>query len=297
MATANYQHKFIEAGHFLNIGFNYTFHREDEKYFYDNFLPTSTGTDAFKLLSDEQVYDLNLDYIKPLKYGRIETGIKFRNRNIPTNMQFIPGVNSVLDINAGGWATYNELIPAVYGNYIFENKQWEAEIGLRVEYVKIQYDVNPDHIVYKSDGYNYTQPFPNLRLGYKLDENNKISFFYNRRVDRPNEVDIRIFPKYDDAEIIKVGNPALRPQFTNSIEWGYKKSWLKGSLYNAFYHRFADGTITRISSTVPPSNLIYAIFQNANKSYNTGVEMVLEQEVSKLYSFNINLNGYRNQTK
>jgi outer membrane receptor protein involved in Fe transport len=295
MATANYQHKFIEAGHLLNIGFNYTFHREDEKYFYDNYLPTSTGTDAFKLLSDEQVYDFNFDYIKPLKYGRIETGIKFRNRNIPTNMQFIPGVNSVLDINAGGWATYKELIPAVYGNYIFENKQWEAEIGLRIEYVKIQYDVNPDHIVYKSDVYNYTQPFPNLRLGYKLDDNNKISFFYNRRVGRPNEVDIRIFPKYDDAEIIKVGNPALRPQFTNSIELGYKKSWGKGSLYNAVYHRFADGTITRISSTVPPSNLIYAVFQNANKSYNTGVEMVLEQEICKLYSFNINLNGYRNQ--
>lgn len=295
MATANYQHKYKEAGHLLNIGFNYTFHREDEKYFYDNYLPTSTGTDAFKLLSDEQVYDFNFDYIKPLKYGRIETGIKLRNRNIPTNMQFIPGANSVLDTNAGGWATYKELIPAVYGNYIFENKKWEAELGLRIEYVKIQYDVNPNHIVYKSDGYNYTQPFPNLRLAYKINDNNKVSIFYNRRVDRPNEVDIRIFPKYDDAEIIKVGNPALRPQFTNSIELGYKTSWEKGSLYNAFYHRFADGTITRISSTVPPSNLIYATFQNVNKSYNTGIEMVLAQEISKLYSFNVNLNAYRNQ--
>lgn len=295
MATANYQHKFKEAGHLLNMGFNYTFHREDEKYFYDNYLQTSTGTDAFKLLSDEQVYDFNFDYIKPLKYGRIETGIKFRNRNIPTNMQFIPGVNSVLDTNAGGWATYKELIPAVYGNYIFENKKWDAELGLRIEYVKIQYDVNPNHIVYKSDGYNYTQPFPNLRLAYKINDNNKVSIFYNRRVDRPNEVDIRIFPKYDDAEIIKVGNPALRPQFTNSIEFGYKKSWEKGSLYNAIYHRFADGTITRISSIVPPSNLIYATFQNVNKSYNTGVEIVLAQEISKLYAFNINLNAYRNQ--
>jgi outer membrane receptor protein involved in Fe transport len=295
MATASYQHKFKEAGRLLNIGFNYTFHREDEKYFYDNYLPASTGTDAFKLLSDEQVYDFNLDYIRPLKYGRLETGIKLRNRNIPTNMLFIPGENSVLDTDAGGWATYKELIPAVYGNYIFENKKWEAELGLRLEYVKIQYDVNPGHVVYKSDGYNYTQPFPNMRLAYKINDNDKVSIFYNRRVDRPNEVDIRIFPKYDDAEIIKVGNPALRPQFTNSIEMGYKTNWEKGSLYTALYHRFANGTITRISSTVPPSNIIYATFQNVNKSYNTGLEVVLAQELSSLYSFNINLNAYRNQ--
>ncbi len=112
MASANYQYKFKQAGHLLNVGFNYTFHREDEKYFYDNYLPTSTGTDAFKLLSDEQVYDLNVDYIKPLKYGRIETGVKFRYRNIPTNMDFQAGANSVLDTNAGGWATYNEIMPA-----------------------------------------------------------------------------------------------------------------------------------------------------------------------------------------
>jgi outer membrane receptor protein involved in Fe transport len=295
MATSNYQHKFKDAGHLLNIGFNYTFHREDEKYFYDNYLPTSTGTDAFKLLSDEQVYDFNIDYIQPLKYGRIETGIKLRNRNIPTDMNFIPGVNSVLDTDAGGWATYKELIPALYGNYVFENEKWEAELGLRAEYVRIQYDVNPDHSTYKSDGYDYTQPFPNLRLAYKLNDNNKLSVFYNRRVDRPNEVDIRIFPKYDDAEIIKVGNPALRPQFTNSIELGYKNNWSNGYLYSALYHRFTDGTITRISSIVPGSTLVYAIFQNAGRSYNTGLEAIWNQRVSDVYSFNINGNIYRNQ--
>ena len=295
MATASYQHKFKQAGHMLNMGFNYTFHREDEKYFYDNILPISNGTDAFKLISDEQVYDFNFDYIKPLKYGRIETGIKFRIRNIPTNMQFIPGANSVLDTNAGGWATYNELIPAIYGNYVFENKKWEAELGLRIEFVKIQYQVNPNHSTYKSDGYDYIQPFFNGRVAYKINDDNKISLFYNRRVDRPNEVDIRIFPKYDDAEIIKVGNPALRPQFTNSFELGYKTGWDKGYFYFATYHRFTDGTITRISSIVSNSTLIYALFQNAGRSYNTGFEIVLTQEVIKWYSFNLNLNAYRNQ--
>ncbi len=294
VASVAYQHKFKQPGHLLNIGFNYTFHREDEKYNFVNTLPTYTGLDSFKLLSDEHVADFNVDYTKPLKYGRIEGGLKFRYRDIPTNMQFKPGLNSPLDINAGGAATYSEIIPAVYGNYVYESKKIEAEIGLRVEYVALQYKVNPNHNTYKSDGYNYTQPFPNVRLAYKLNDQNKISLFYNRRVDRPNEVDIRIFPKYDDAEIIKVGNPALRPQFTNLYELGYKTNLKKGYFYSALYHRRTEGTITRIAIQVPPSTLIYTVFQNAGHSSNTGIEMVLQQDFSKVFSFNANVNIYQN---
>ena len=294
VASAAYQHKFKQAGHLLNIGFNYTFHREDEKYNFINILPAYTGLDSFKLLSDEHVADFNIDYVKPLKHGRIEGGVKFRYRDIPTNMQFKPGFNSPLDTNAGGAATYTEIIPAVYSNYVFESKKIEAEIGLRVEYVDLQYKVNPNHNTYKSDGYNYTQPFPNVRLAYKINDQNKISLFYNRRVDRPNEVDIRIFPKYDDAEIIKVGNPALRPQFTNSYELGYKTTLKKGYFYTALYHRSTEGTITRIATQVPPSTLIYTVFQNAGHSSNTGVEMVFQHDFSKAVSFNTNINVYRN---
>lgn len=294
VASAAYQHNFKQAGHLLNIGFNYTFHREDEKYNFTNILPTFTGLDSFKLLSDEHVSDFNIDYVKPLKHGRIEGGLKFRYRNIPTNMQFKPGSNSPLDVGAGGEATYSEIIPALYSNYVFESKKIEVEFGLRVEYVDLQYKVNPNHNTYKSDGYNYTQPFPNLRLAYKINDQNKISLFYNRRVDRPNEVDIRIFPKYDDPEIIKVGNPGLRPQFTNSLELGYKTILIKGYLYAALYHRSTNGTITRIATQAPQGTLIYTVFQNAGHSSNTGIETVLQQDFSKAFSFNTNINIYQN---
>jgi len=292
-ASAGFEHKFKQVGRKLNIGFNYTFHREDEKYYFENILPTYTGLDSFKLISDEHVADFNLDYVQPLKYGKIETGFKFRRRVIPTNMKFIAGLNSPLDVNAGGWATYEETIPALYGNYIFENKKLEVEAGLRIEYVDLQYKVNPNHNTYKSDGYNYTQPFPNIRLGYKINDKNKLSVFYNRRVDRPNEVDIRIFPKYDDAEIIKIGNPALRPQFTNLFEIGFKSSYNKGYFYSALYHKIADATITRVAST-DSSKLIYSIMQNADRSYNTGIELIFSQELVKWFSFNINVNAYQN---
>lgn len=291
---ANWQHKFTQPGRLLTIGFNYTFHREDEKYFFTNTTPDYTGEDSFKLLSDEHVTDVTLDYVQPLKHGRFEMGAKFRRRYIPTNMQFFPGENSPIDSTAGGWANYTETIPAVYGNYIFESQKFEIEAGIRVEYVKIQYDVNPEHNTYESDGYYYTQPFPNLRLAYKMNLHNTLSFFYTRRVDRPNEVDIRIFPKYDDAEIIKVGNPGLRPQFTNSFELGYKTNWNTGYLYSALYHKEMEATITRIASIVDGSNLIYNIFQNAGRSYSTGFEIILSQDVEKWATVSLNVNGYKN---
>lgn len=292
--TALWRHKFVQPGHLLNVGYTYTFHREDEKYFFTNILPSFTGKDAFKLLSDEHVSDFTLDYLKPFKHGRLETGLKFRYRSIPTDMQFFPGLNSPIDTGAGGWATYRETIPAIYGNYVYENNQWELEAGLRLEYVSVDYKVNPNHNTYTSDGYDYAQPFPNIRIAWKINKNNKLSLFYNRRVDRPNEVDIRIFPKYDEPEVIKVGNPTLRPQFSQSIEGGYTHKWASGNIYTSIYHRITEATITRIASVVPGNTLIYNIFQNAGKSRASGAEMVYQQEVSRKFSFNASATIYKN---
>ena len=292
-ATAVLTHKFTEPGHTLAFTGNYSFHREDEQYFFTNTVPTFVGTDAFKLLSDEHVVDFNVDYTKPLKQGRLEAGFKGRYRSIPVNMQFFAGKNSPLDTGAGGWATYRETIPAVYGTYVFESQRVELEAGVRLEGVRLNYDVNPDHNTYKSDGYRYVQPFPNVRAAYKFDDANKLSLFFNRRVDRPNEVDIRIFPKYDEPELIKVGNPALQPQYATSAELGYKTSWSKGSVYAAAYHRIVDGTITRIATQVPGSVLLYNVFQNAGRSWSTGSELVWQQTVSPRLSLNANANVYR----
>ncbi|WP_246029377.1 outer membrane beta-barrel family protein [Pedobacter nototheniae] len=292
--SAIYQHKFTEPGHTLNAGFNYTWHREDEKYFFTNIMPTYTGEDSFKLLSDEHVADVTLDYVLPLKHGKFEGGLKYRNRSIPTDMQFFPGINSPIDINAGGWANYMENIPAIYGNYIYEDKKLEIEAGLRMEYAKINYKVNPNHNTYKSDGYDYFRPFPNLRFAYKLNDYNKISLFYNQRVDRPNEVDIRIFPKYDEPELLKVGNPTLKPQFTHTIELGYKYNWNNGYLYSAAFHKITNGTITRIATVVPGNTIIYNIFQNAGRSSNTGAELLLQQQLAPWFSLNISASLYQN---
>ena len=292
--SASWQHKYLQPGRSLNISYSYSFNREDEKYFFTNTLPTYTGEDSFALIADQHVTDISADYIHPLKNGRFEGGAKLRFREIPTDMKFYPGLNSPLDVDASGYANYREIIPVLYGNYVYESEKIEAEVGIRLEHVELNYNVDPNHNTYESDGYSYTQPFPNLRLAYKTNSKNTISFFYTRRVDRPDEVDIRIFPKYDDAEIIKVGNPGLKPQFTTSFELGYKSSGENGYLYGSVYHKQMEATIVRIGSIQPGSTLIYNIFQNAGESHSTGIEIILSRNIDKWASLNLNLNGYKN---
>lgn len=292
-ASTVFTHRFAQPGHVLTVTGNYSFHREDEQYFFTNTLPTFTGQDAFKLLSDEHIGDLNVDYVRPLPQGRLELGFKGRYRSIPVNMQFFPGQLSPIDSGAGGRATYREKIPAAYATYVFETPRVEVEGGVRVEQVLLEYDVNPNHNTYRSDGYRYFQPFPTVRFAWKPADGHKLSLFFNRRVDRPNEVDIRIFPKYDEPELIKVGNPGLRPQFTTSVDLGYRTTWGSGSFYAAGYRRIVDATITRIATQAPGSPILYYVFQNAGRSWITGSELVWQQTVSRSVSLSTNANVYR----
>jgi hypothetical protein len=66
-------------------------------------------------------------------------------------------------------------------------------------------------------------------------------------------------------------------------------------MYTALYHRITDGTITRIATSLEDSNLIYNISQNAGKSFNTGIEVVLNKDLSNNLSANLNMNGYYNK--
>ncbi len=293
-AAANFTHTFKQPGHKLDLRMNYTWHQEDEWFYFENHYPTYSSLDSVHLLYDENVSDMNIDYVKPLKHGRFEGGSKLRWRYIPSNIAFIPGDSTILDLNAAGKTSYNELISALYGNYVYERTHFELEAGLRVEYVNVAYKIDAPRSVYQSAGYNYIQPFPNTRVAWKFNARNKIAFSYNRRVDRPDEADLRMFPKYDDPEVLKVGNPTLRPQLTNSFELAYKTTWSSGSFYASAYHRESNNILTRVLTQTPSSTLINAITQNANHGRNTGIELYLSKNLGEKITLNITVNGYQN---
>lgn len=292
-ATVTHKFSFPQPGHTLTSSFNYSFRRKDEVFYFTNNEFPMVGSDTTMLIADENIFDLTADYIKPLRKGRLELGMKQMARIFPNDILFKPGLNSILDTGLQGTAEYREWLSALYGNYIFELKNIELEAGLRLEYSKVDYLVDPNHSVYESDGFSYISPFPNVRFSWLMDEKSKLTLFYNRRVDRPQESALRVFPTYADPEILVIGNPTLVPQFTQSFEIGYRRTWEKGYIYSAVYHRISDNLLTRIITEVPPSNILTSISQNADKGMNTGLEWVFSQQLGRV-RLNANANYYRN---
>ncbi len=294
-ATISHTYKFRQPGHQLTSSFNYSFRRKDEVFFFNNIEQDFTGTDTTALIADENIFDLTVDYNKPLRAGRMELGTKQRARVFPNLITFSPGENSILDPGLAGNAEYQEWLSAVYGNYIYEKNKWELEAGLRVEYVKVNYLVDPNHAVFESTGFDYFEPFPSLRASYYINDLSNFTIFYNRRVDRPEEKNLRAFPTYADPEILSIGNPTLIPQFTQSVEAGFKKSNERGYFYGALYHRASTNLLTRITTEIPGSSQLVTIDQNAGRGWNTGLELVVSQKLGDYFTLNTNANIYQNR--
>jgi outer membrane receptor protein involved in Fe transport len=271
---------------------------EDESYFLNDSSAIRVGRDATNILAIEHTTSLSADYSRALSHGKIELGSKVRIRRLPVEYTITPGNNSIIYPDMGAYSDWGENLYALYTNYLLEKEKFDIEAGLRAEHTDVFYDIDPANSYYQNnDAYNYFELFPSLRFTYKLNDYNRLSMFYNRRVDRPGEPELRIFPKYDDPELLKVGNPYLRPQFTDAIELAHKYSWGAGSLFSALYHRMIKDQYRRIFSldeSNPDYDIVNKIYQNTGYATNTGIELLLSQDITQNWKLSASLNWYVN---
>lgn len=276
----DWEHAFAAPGHEFSINFQFTRAWEDEAYFLNEISPVRTGTDMTHLVARENIVPVTADYVRPLPSGRLETGLKAQWRRLPIDYTTEPGVLSVIYPGLGDHSDWSEDIYSAYVNYVREKARYTAEIGVRAEQTKVRYELPPENIYYPtSDAYDYFRVYPNVRLTLHAGGRDNLSAFFNIRVDRPGEPELRIFPKYDDPELLKVGNPYLRPQFTRVYEVSYQHSFDGGSASIAAFYRDIDDPFTRvytIDSTNTSYDVINRIFANTGHATNYGAELIGE---------------------
>ena len=297
-AAVNYKHNFEQAGHSLAANLQYTRGLEDESYFLNDSSAVRIGRDMTNIRAIEHTTLAAVDYARALSSGKIELGAKGRFRRLTVDYTIMRGNQSIIYPNLGDFSKWSENLYGAYINYLLEKENFDVEAGLRAEQTQVSYKLDPQNTYYNTnDNYDYFELFPSVRFTYKLNTENKISLFYNRRVDRPGEPELRIFPKYDDPELLKVGNPYLRPQFTNTVELAHRYSWGSGSLFSAVYHRNIDGAYQRIFSiddSNPQYDIVNRIYQNTGHSTNTGIEVLFSQDLTDYWKLTSSFNIYRN---
>ncbi|MEA4916891.1 TonB-dependent receptor domain-containing protein [Proteiniphilum sp.] len=296
--TGAFTHQFVNPGQELKATLQYIRGWENEKYFLNETSSYRVGGDTTHVIAKEHVIQLTIDYIQPTSNGRIEAGAKGQVRRLPVTYDVYKGDKSVIYPGLGDWSDWGEDITALYANWVMETSKIDLELGLRGEYTRIFYDISPDNIYYPSnDKYEYWKLYPNVRLTWRINELNRLSAFYNRRIDRPGEAELRIFPKYDDPELLKVGNPYLRPQFTHNFELAYKYFWKTGSIFLSAYYKITLDPYFRIYAIDEQSkeyDIINKVYENTGKNRNIGMELIAEQKINDSWKMSGSFNFFHN---
>ena len=192
----DFKHEFSTPGHELNFNLQYTRGWEDEAYFLNEESRVRIGTDMTHLVAEENTLPLSLDYKRPLSSGRLELGTKLQTRWLPITYAVDRGVQSVIHEGLGDYSDWEEDIYAAYLNLVQVKTSHLLEAGVRIEQTNVAYMIPDENIYYESsDTYDYFEVFPNVKFTYRLSDENQMIAAYNRRIDRPGEPELRIFPK------------------------------------------------------------------------------------------------------
>jgi len=297
-ANLDFTHRFAAPGHELGVNLQFTRGKEDEAYFLNEESRFRVGTDDTHIIAIENTLPLSIDYTHALPTGRLELGTKLQRRWIPVTYTVRRGVQSVIYPGLGDFSNWDENIFAGYANLVRITPRYTLEGGVRLEETEVSYVIPEENIYYPgSDEYDYFSVFPNAKVTLNLSARNRVTAAYNRRVDRPGEPELRIFPKYDDPEILKVGNPFLRPQFTHAYEGGLSRSWIGGSGSATVYRRDVSDAYLRIfaiDDANPNYDIVNRIFENAGNFRQTGMLVSASHDIVRAWRMSGSVNWFHN---
>ncbi|HYG04029.1 MAG TPA: outer membrane beta-barrel family protein, partial [Chryseosolibacter sp.] len=254
----------------------------------------STGYQRSENTENERNLLFQTDYIHPFsEKGKFEAGIKSTQRIIDNDFTV-----EQLDQENNAWnilpeldnnLLYTENIHAGYfiiGNEL--NKfSWQA--GVRGELTDISVELTET----KEKSYqNYFNVFPSAHLSYRIAKEKTLQLSYSYRLSRPRFRELMPFSSYSDNRSVRVGNPNLRPEYTNSIEAGYLINWETGSVLSSAYYRYRTGVVERIA-LVDSLGFSRRFPVNLGSENAYGFEFNLSWTPVKIWRLNTNANFYR----
>ncbi len=190
---------------------------------------------------------------------------------------------------------YNDQVYAAYTTFSHSFPKWGYQVGLRAES-----SLYVGELLNSDSSFRNEYPlslFPSAFLTYKLNEEDNLQLSYTRRINRPGFFQLIPYPDFSDSLTVSVGNPGLKPEFTNALELSYQNIFAKGhNVLISTYYREATDLITRYQypefNEVLNREAVISTFRNANSSKAYGVEFTIKNTVWKKLELTTNLNFY-----
>lgn len=228
---------------------------------------------------------LQIDYTHPLGEGKLETGYKttLRYYDNDYNYEFYNDtLNQFMALDSvSNRFKYEDQVHALYAIYTNSWGQLNYALGVRAEQTYVRGELVDTDEVNKQD---YLNLFPSVQADYPLNDVHTIKATYSRRIDRPSARRLNPFPDFSDSLNVRIGDPALQPEYINSFELGHMMQKGGFSLAtNAFYRRITGQIdyVVRIEDGIS-----YRGPQNLNVSNLYGVELINTTEVTDWWSVN-----------
>lgn len=229
----NYRHEFKKGGPEITANLDYlNFAINNDQDFANQSYSSAgifTGQDvlAGHLPSNIHIYAAKTDYSQALSIGwKLDAGLKtsFTNTDNIANYLNLTSGNATVDYNRTNHFQYKENINAAYLNINKELARVTIQAGLRLENT-VSNGLQLGNTIKSDSSFNrnYTNLFPTLFILYKLDSlaEHQLKFNYGRRIDRPYYQDLNPFISQLDKYTYYVGNPYLKPSFSDKFELGY----------------------------------------------------------------------------
>ena len=259
--------------------------------------------EQYKTISDNNLSSLTFqtNFVNPLKNkdSKYELGYQGVIKTNLDNFQYLNfdsiNKNWLNDDTLSNKFTYFSQTHAVYGTYTNSFNKFNYQAGLRLEQTFTSSDQTQNNIQYN---YNYFNFFPSAHLAYNFSDKQAVQLSYSRRITRPSPSQLNPVPDYSSPLFIRLGNPQLKPQYTNSLELGYFKNWSSTSINSdVFYHEIND-VIKRVVTHVDTSSHVTTMTSlNLSSGTSYGVEANVEQAIFKFWKVNVNFSFFRNIIK
>ncbi len=239
---------------------------------------------------------LQSDFVLPFSWGdKLETGYKGEFKNMDTDLDY-----STFNNGSSAWARNEELsseyknqenVHALYAMYSGTAGDFDYQAGLRMESTIHDADIISQG---KKLNKSYTDFFPTAVLSYKFSQFDQLQLSYSRRINRPHFTMYNPIKHVNDPMNVIIGNPNIKPEFTDSYELGFIKNFESHMFMPSLFYRNTKDNMF-MNGYVDSTGVMYFTFDNISDGEFYGLDFSYQGRLFGSLGLNFNFSYYKQE--